>query len=893
MSMLATRLTGDGNLYTTGEFFESVNSLAVDGLQMYLDAGDPASYPGSGTAWLDLSGTGANVAMVNSDSITWNSGGWFSTGSSGYFSGAGTGTTPTGNSNYTLQAMIRLPSTGGGNGILSIGGFGVANLSNALRMANPDNLLNYWWGNDLDLPCGAVANEWFVATATYDGTNRTLYLNGTALGSDVPGNSHAVPTSTTRVAATWVENGELLVGDIAAALIYDTALSADQIAANALVLLGRFSQPQFGTSNAGVYATTLDEVTLSDPVIPQDGLVLWLDAANPASYPGTVIDTFTAVTTNATFVDGVATCTATPGDYSSQVYSTEGYSSNVTLTVTLPMDMSNEVIFFGLSSDPSSSTNFAVINYGIYIFETNDAEIFQLGSGTGTFTVAGGDTLSMTFTGNAVLIDRNGSNLATFAGTGALTLYADILFNSVGSTALDVSWVHQNYSPVWYDLSPSAAHCNLMGNPSFSNSNGGYLTFLPSNTQYGQSQNQVFGTLTHWTINSWVYMLGTAINEFPAILTQYWPNYGPIQYCLSIAIDSYPNCNRIAAQYFDGAAWHYAPSSPVEVGQWVMYTGSWDGTHICLYVNGQLYSKVLSTTTVSPTSEYYFVARRWDAPNYLHANIATIQMWDHALSAGEIGTLFGSNYRGFVTGGVVQRQLSSNILQVYNELDEVTYGRQILQADLWAWFDAGNSSSYPGSGTTWSDISGHGWSATLDNVEYEPAGGGSMLFFGSFFSSHAVTNIGDPGSMPISMSFWVYPQVSAPVAIYDSAPGQANVLRQYSASGPSSNVAEWWDADPYAQLDLGINAWQYVTINYWYDGTRHVDTYVNGVPVDSATGSNSSTYAWTTYTLGTYNNGGAYYQGYISQVQIYKRRLSAAEALYNYRVDALRYGLTP
>ena len=35
-------------------------SIVTDGLVLNLDAGDPASYPGSGTTWTDLSATGRN-----------------------------------------------------------------------------------------------------------------------------------------------------------------------------------------------------------------------------------------------------------------------------------------------------------------------------------------------------------------------------------------------------------------------------------------------------------------------------------------------------------------------------------------------------------------------------------------------------------------------------------------------------------------------------------------------------------------------------------------------------------------------------------------------------------------------------------------------------------------
>jgi hypothetical protein len=40
-------------------------SIVTDGLVLCLDAGNPKSYPGSGTTWTDLSGNGNNGTLVN------------------------------------------------------------------------------------------------------------------------------------------------------------------------------------------------------------------------------------------------------------------------------------------------------------------------------------------------------------------------------------------------------------------------------------------------------------------------------------------------------------------------------------------------------------------------------------------------------------------------------------------------------------------------------------------------------------------------------------------------------------------------------------------------------------------------------------------------------------
>jgi hypothetical protein len=53
----------------------SAPTIVTAGLQLSLDAGNPASYPGTGTIWYDLSGNGNNLTLQNSP--TWNPAGYF------------------------------------------------------------------------------------------------------------------------------------------------------------------------------------------------------------------------------------------------------------------------------------------------------------------------------------------------------------------------------------------------------------------------------------------------------------------------------------------------------------------------------------------------------------------------------------------------------------------------------------------------------------------------------------------------------------------------------------------------------------------------------------------------------------------------------------------------
>ena len=222
--------------------FSVYDSQIVDnGLQLYLDAASTASYPGSGTTWYDLSGKNNNVTMQNSGSISYTSsgGGYFTTGSNGYFNKATTTGIPTGNSAYTLSAWIQMGGSWGNGGIIGIGSaWGSTNLVNALRNNGNNSLYNYWWGNDL-VGSGSLSpvTQWFNVAAKFDGTTRSLWVNGTQISSDTP-TGHNVTTSALGIAVT--NNSEYLNAKIGQVLIYNRALTTAEIQKNYTAIRSRY-----------------------------------------------------------------------------------------------------------------------------------------------------------------------------------------------------------------------------------------------------------------------------------------------------------------------------------------------------------------------------------------------------------------------------------------------------------------------------------------------------------------------------------------------------------------------------------------------------------------------------------------------------------------------------
>ena len=180
---------------------------------------------------------------------------------------------PLGNSAYTIEAWVK-PNAMGVYGIIGWGNYGTGNQVNALRLT-ATGIVNYWWGPDLTVTTPDLSGHWHHVAATFDGTTRTIYLDGVAVGSDTPG-GHTVPNANNlRIGST--NNGEYFPGRIDEVRVYSTALTPAQLRADmaspgaavpaSLVLHYNFDQGTPATASAGNNAglTTLYDLVAAVP----------------------------------------------------------------------------------------------------------------------------------------------------------------------------------------------------------------------------------------------------------------------------------------------------------------------------------------------------------------------------------------------------------------------------------------------------------------------------------------------------------------------------------------------------------------------------------------------------------------------------------------------------
>ena len=220
-----------GWIETNGFFITNQNypSIVTNGNVLHLDGGLPASYPLFGTSWYDLTENNNNGSLNNGVSYSSLLKGYLNfNGSNQYVSVSGNTNIPVGNSNYTIGVWFNA-DTLGDKGLVGWGNYGTTNEVNAFRLTS-NGLSNYWWANDLSVTTTITPGNWYYAVATFDGTTRSIYVNGTLVGSDTPTGHNVTTSNNLTIGVT--NSTEYFDGSIADVQIFDRAITPTEILQN-------------------------------------------------------------------------------------------------------------------------------------------------------------------------------------------------------------------------------------------------------------------------------------------------------------------------------------------------------------------------------------------------------------------------------------------------------------------------------------------------------------------------------------------------------------------------------------------------------------------------------------------------------------------------------------
>jgi Tfp pilus assembly protein PilV len=216
--------------------------------------------------------------------------------------------------------------------------------------------------------------------------------------------------------------------------------------------------------------------------------------------------------------------------------------------------------------------------------------------------------------------------------------------------------------------------------------------------------------------------------------------------------------------------------------------------------------------------------------------------------------------------------------------------------------DAANSASYPGTGTTWFDLSGNGNNGTLMNSPvYSATNGGYLSFDGIDDYVNSGNNSSLMPTTAVTFAAWIKPSASSNYRTilskgYDTTDG-GYALRMTRDSEPIKLFSQVYNssnsiASSGLYNNIAINNWYYVVGTY--DGTN-VRLFINGVQSEvtgSLTGNiKTNTLPVKIGMISSASSTSEYYTGLISSVSIYNRALSASEITQNFNALRGRYGL--
>ena len=223
-------------------------------------------------------------------------------------------------------------------------------------------------------------------------------------------------------------------------------------------------------------------------------------------------------------------------------------------------------------------------------------------------------------------------------------------------------------------------------------------------------------------------------------------------------------------------------------------------------------------------------------------------------------------------------------------------GPNIIEDGLVFAVDATNKKSYPGSGTTWTDLSGRGNHGTFSTTPTTSnSGGGSITFDGvddkcefpsaAFVAGDAATvSLWYYGRTPHRNSTPFYIGLGTARHLSVHIPwGNGNIYFDHMGHQGDSRLYKSGNND-----SLGWHNWVFLTDNS--SSPERQEIYRDGSLWTSD--SNATPYSGT-HNLFTVGSKGSieYDNGTISSVKVYNRALSASEVTQNYNALKGRFGL--
>ena len=409
----------------------------------------------------------------------------------------------------------------------------------------------------------------------------------------------------------------------------------------------------------------------------------------------------------------------------------------------------------------------------------------------------------------------------------------------------------------WSDLTSNSNDLTLTNGPSYGISNGGIIDFDGGN-DHAITTNTV-SLSGDFTIDAWVKIDTAGAGSYGGVLS----------------IGGYDSSSGFAlfAPYisvWSSGTQQGAASSAFLANRWTHVAFTRSGSTCTLYKNGSSVATFTNSNTFS--GPIIVGAGKWSTTiaNYLNGKISNIRLYNGtALTAAEI-------------------------TQNYNAGNPSTRTTDLATSGLVAYYDASNTISYPGTGTTVNDLSGNGnHAAFVNGTTFTTDSSGAFVFDGS----------NDRITAPFSWDFvfgqgnhtfevWFRPHGVASTyeglvtTLYYTTPQGASLATNnqgYITYATDFQASSTWNPNS-TGVRWAANVWQHLVVtrdNY------NVKIYLNKSQIGTTKTNTVNFVSNNGLTLGTvYVNGYSAYDGDIGEARVYNRALSLTEIENNYDVGS-------
>ena len=396
--------------------------------------------------------------------------------------------------------------------------------------------------------------------------------------------------------------------------------------------------------------------------------------------------------------------------------------------------------------------------------------------------------------------------MKTAAGGGGIVTNNLVLHLDAGNSSS-----YSGSGTTWTDLSGQSNNGTLVGGTGYSSDDGGVLVF-DGTDDYVVTGSDMFNANADFTVSIWLFMDDNSVQRaFIADVDNSQSLF--LRYNNGIQV---VNSNTAVLGSFS--------SSTLLTNTWYNITLTRSSNTYTLYVNGNSVSSLYGISqnfTHSPTT---IGANNNNSPppaykNAFDGKIAQVFAYNTALSDSDVQQNFDatkSRYTGVITDNLVLN------------------------------LDAGDSSSYSGSGNTWTDLSSSNNDGTINGATYNSGNGGYFDFDGSNDSiSFTLSNDFAFGTGDFTIEAWVrFAAVGDGGTISETRENAVgNPARQGLGFGMRSNRITIWSGVTNTfiidkTLSLPINAWHHVIVSR-SSGT--LKSYINTVEETSSSNTHNFT----------------------------------------------------